>query len=121
MSDTKSFLIVNRRSPYQTHASKEAVDVALTCAVFNQPTRVLFMDDGVYQLVKQQDPSDIDQKNNAATFPMLEMYDVKSVYVEEVSLVERGLSEQDLMIPVEVISSAQVSELLESQQVVLGF
>ncbi len=121
MSNIKSFLIINRHSPYQSSITKEALDVALMAAVFNQKTSVLFMDDGVYQLLNNQDPKDIQQKNNAATFPMLEMYDVDAVYVESTSLETRGLKEQDLLMPVQILTGEGVRKLIEQQHVVLNF
>ncbi len=121
MMNPKSFLIINRHSPYQTNSAKEALDVALMTAVFNQKTSVLFMDDGIYQLLKKQDPTDITQKNSAATFPMLEMYDVDAVYVEQASLEARNLNEQDLLMPVQVIDSESLRELIENQTIILNF
>lgn len=121
MSDVKSFLVVNRKAPYSTSYSKETLDVALMAAVFNQKTSLLYMDDGVYQLLKQQDPGDIKHKNSSQSLPMLEMYEVKDIYVEHRSLEARGLTTQDLVIPVKVVDSKAIAELIQQQDVVLGF
>lgn len=121
MSDVKSFLVVNRKAPYSTSFSKETLDVALMAAVFNQKTSLLYMDDGIYQLLKEQDPGDINHKNSSQSLPMLEMYEVKDIYVEKESLEARGLTEQDLVIPVQVTDSNAIAELIQQQDVVLGF
>ncbi|MEZ5524112.1 MAG: sulfurtransferase complex subunit TusC [Pseudomonadales bacterium] len=121
MSHDKSILIVNRKAPYGSAFAKESLDVGLIAAAFGQKLGILFMDDGVYQLLKHQDPSEIQQKNSSQTLPMLEMYDVKDIYVEAESLQARNLDAADLLIPVEVISSQAISELLEQQDILLNF
>lgn len=121
MSSTKSFIVVNRRSPYASNFAKEALDVALMSAVFNQATTLLFMDEGVYQLLSDQDPSDISAKNSSATLPMLEMYEVKDIYVDSESLKQRGLSEEDLLIPAQPIGAGEIAELLQRQDIILNF
>lgn len=117
----KSILIINRKAPYGNAFAKEALDVGLIAAAFGQKLGILFMDDGVYQLLKQQDPSDINQKNSSQTLPMLEMYDVKDIYIEAESLQNRGLSTEDLLVPVKIIDSKATSNLLEQQDILLNF
>ena len=121
MAENKSFLILNRHAPYSSNFAKEALDVALMSAVFNQPTSLLFMDDGVFQLVRQQEPSEIQHKNNSQALPMLEMYEVKQVYVDADSLNARGLQVEDLVIPVQLLETQEITELLNQQQVLLNF
>jgi len=121
METSKTILIVNRKAPFGSAFAKEALDVGLIAAAFGQKLGMLFMDDGVYQLLKQQDPADINQKNSSQTLPMLEMYDVKEVYVEAESLQARNLSAADLLIPVDIIDSQTTSELLEQQDILLNF
>lgn len=121
MTETKSFLVLNRHAPYASNFAKEALDVALMSAVFNQKTSLLFMDDGVFQLMRSQDPSEIQHKNCSQTLPMLEMYEVRHIYVDEISLNERGLSEEDLVIPVQCVNAQEISQLLAQQHVILNF
>ena len=49
----KSFLIINRKAPYGSSAARDALDVALTVSVFEQPLKLLFMDDAVLQLLPE--------------------------------------------------------------------
>ena len=56
-----------------------------------------FIDDGVYQLKKNQDSSATGIKNFSPAYRALGDYDVTRLYVERESLESRGLSEQDLM------------------------
>lgn len=82
---------------------------------------MLFIDDGVYQLKKEQSPDGLDMKNFSKTYRALEMYDVEKLFVERESLEERGLSTDDLLVDVEVIAGAEVKALVDQHDVVLSF
>jgi len=117
----KKFLYVNRRAPYGSIYALESLEVVLIGAAFEQDVSVLFMEDGVYQIKKGQDTKGVDMKNFSPTYRALEMYDVEKLYVEKESLDERGLTEDDLLVPVEVMTRAQVSDLMEEQEVIFNF
>ena len=100
----KKFLYINRRAPHGSIYAHEALEVVLIGAAFDQDVSLAFIDDGVYQLKKNQDTSDINTKNFSKTYGALEMYDVEKLYVEKESLEQRGLSEDDLMVDVKTVS-----------------
>jgi sulfur relay (sulfurtransferase) DsrF/TusC family protein len=52
---------------------------------------------------------------------MLKEFDVEKFYVHDVSLAERGLGLNDLLMDVEIIDGTQIAELLESVGTVLPF
>lgn len=117
----KKFLYVNRRAPHGTVYALESLETVLIGAAFDQDVSMLFIDDGVYQLKKEQNPDSIEFKNFAKAFRALEMYDVEKLFVEQESLAERGLSADDLLVDVEVINRAQTAELIDQQDVVFSF
>ncbi len=117
----KKFMFVNRKAPYGTIYALESLEVVLIAATFDQDVSLVFIDDGVYELVKGQNSKAIGIKNFSPTYRALEGYDVEKLYVERESLESRGLSESDLLVPVEVLSSAEMSTLMQQQDVVLSF
>ena len=117
----KKFLYVNRRAPYGSIYALESLEVVLIGAAFEQDVSMAFVDDGVYQLKKGQDTKDVDMKNFSPTYRALEMYDVEKLYVDKASMDARGLTEEDLLVPVEVLSTEQLAELMEDQEVILSF
>lgn len=117
----KKFMYVNRRAPYGSVYALESLEVVLIGAAFDQDVSVVFMDDGVFQLKKGQDTTGIDMKNFSPTYRALEMYDVEKLYVEKESLETRGLSAEDLVVPVEVLSHSQIGEMMTEQDVILNF
>ncbi|MDD3448588.1 MAG: sulfurtransferase complex subunit TusC [Gammaproteobacteria bacterium] len=117
----KKFLYVNRKAPYGTVYALESLEVVLIGAAFEQDVSLVFMDDGVFQITKGQDTAGVEMKNFSPTYRALEMYDVEKLFVEKESLDARGLTEDDLLVPVEVMTSEQIRDLMEDQDVILSF
>ena len=117
----KRFLYVNRRAPYGSIYALESLEVVLIGAAFEQDVSLAFIGDGVYQLTKGQDTKGLEVKNFSPTYRALEDYDVTKLYVDEEALQSRGLSEADLVVPVEVVSAQRMAEIMESQDVILSF
>ena len=116
----KRFLYVNRKAPYGTIYALETLETVLIAAAFEQDVSVVFMDDGVFQLKKEQNTTELGMKNFSPTFRALEGYDVEKLYVEKESMEARGLTEDDLVVPVEVMSSSDLQDLMDAQDVVLS-
>lgn len=116
----KRFMYVNRKAPYGTIYALECLEVVLVAAAFDQDVSVVFVDDGVYQLKKNQDTTGIGMKNFSNTYRALDDYDVENIYVEQESLALRGLTADDLIIKVEVISTEKLSQLMAQQDVVIN-
>jgi len=131
----KKFMYVNRRAPYGTVYALESLEVVLIGAAFDQDVSLAFVDDGVYQLVKNQQPQAIGMKNFSPAFKALGDYDVNKIYVELESLQARGLSQDDLLPltyededddwtekdSIRVVDSTALAAVLEEQDVVLSF
>ena len=132
---TKKFLYVNRKAPYGTIYALESLEVVLIGAAFEQDVSLAFVDDGVYQLMQNHDTAGIGSKNFSPTFKVLGDYDVSKIYVGQESLEKRGLSKDDLMPltyededddwaekdSIHVVSSAELAEIIEDQDVILNF
>ena len=117
----KKFLYVNRKAPYGTIYALESLEVVLIGAAFEQDVSLAFVGDGVYQLAKGQDTKGLQVKNFSPAFRALEDYDDTKLYVDKEALEARGLSESDLVVPVEVVSAQRMTEIMESQDVILSF
>ena len=117
----KKFLYVNRKAPYGTIYALESLEVVLIGAAFEQDVSLAFLGDGVYQLLKGQDTKGLEVKNFSPTFGALEDYDVTKLYVEEEALQARGLSTADLVVPVEVVNTRRMAEIMAGQNMILSF
>lgn len=117
----KRFLYVNRRAPYGSIYALESLEVVLIGAAFEQDVSLAFLGDGVYQLAKGQDTKALEMKNFSPAFRALEDYDVTKLYVEKEALEARGLTEADLVVPVEVVGAERMAEIMQAQDVILNF
>ena len=115
----KKFMYVNRKAPYGTVYALESLEMVLIAAAFGQDVSVVFMDDGVYQIKKGQETSAVNMKNFSPTFRALEGYDVEKLYVSKESMEERGLTEEDFVVPVEVLDRAALAAKMDEQEVII--
>ena len=135
MSDIKKFMYLNRRAPYGTIYAWESLEVVLIGAAFDQEVSLMFMDDGVFQLVKGSDTSASDMKNFLPTYRTLGDYGARHMYVDKASLEARGLTTDDLIEVawedfeteeevdniVEPVDADQVAQLMAESEVVFSF
>ena len=117
----KKFMFVNRKAPYGTIYALEALEVVLISAAFDQDVSLAFLDDGVYQLVKGQQTKSLEVKNFSPTYRALEGYDIQKLYVERESLEARSLTQDQLLVPVQLVSAKELAQLMEQQDVIVGF
>jgi|SRR4249920_718207 tRNA 2-thiouridine synthesizing protein C len=117
----KKFMFVNRKAPYGTIYALEGLEVVLISAAFNQDVSLAFLDDGVYELLKGQQTKALEVKNFSPTYRALEGYDIEKLYVERESLAARGIREDQLLVPVQVVDAKEMAALMEQQDVIIGF
>ena len=116
-----SAAILMRKAPYGSVYTAEGFRSMMGIGVFEMDISVVFVDDGVYALLKGQDPSELDKKPLGDGFPMLADFGVTKFYVHDGSLLERGLTTDDLVIGVEIVDDAGVAQILESDALVMPF
>ena len=113
--------VLMRKPPYGSVYTAEGFRTIMGVGVFEMDISVVFVDDGVYALVKNQNPEQLDMKPLGDGFPMLADFGVNKFIVHDESLAERGLTGADLVLPVEVVSGAEIAEILEEAGKVLPF
>jgi tRNA 2-thiouridine synthesizing protein C len=133
MSVSKSFVCINRKAPYGTIYALEALEVVLIAGAFEQQVKLIFMDDGVYQLTRNQNPAGIGMKNFSKTFGALSDYDVDQIFVDSESLNLRGLDATDLQrlthetndaeerLSIKVVPRKELVVIIESADVLFNF
>lgn len=83
---------------------------------------MLFMDDGVFQLIKNQNPEGIAQKNIASMLSALSLYGVDKIYAHSESLKERSLTSNELVLDdIIILTSEAIQTLLDQQDHLLSF
>ncbi len=117
----KKFMFVNRKAPHGTIYALEGLEVVLVSAAFDQDVSMVFVDDGVYELIKGMNTKGIEVKDFSKTYRALDGYDIEKLYVEQSSMDARGLTEADLIVDVTVLDSAEMASLMAEQDVVISY
>ena len=117
--NVKKIMHIMRNAPHGTIYTYEGLEMILIMAAYEQDISVVFIDDGVYALKKGQDTAGLEIKGFAKTFGALDGYDVENLYVDKISMEERGLTEQDLIVDVDILSSNEIGEMMTNQDVLI--
>lgn len=117
----KRYLIICRRAPYGESYAREALDMALAAAAFDQTIALLFLGDGIGQLLNAQDSVAIGEKSFEKQISALPLYDINSIYVDAAALQQRGLSAADLSLPAQAVDDTEIAALLKNHDIVLNF
>ncbi len=110
-----SILYLIRRPPGTL--ADETIDMVLVSGVFGQSTTVLFMDDGVHQLFERS--KEREKNRTARKWSAVPTYEIERVFVHDQSVRERQLDESCLPDFTNIVSNAQVNELLHEAAVVV--
>jgi tRNA 2-thiouridine synthesizing protein C len=118
----KKILLISRQAPYGKSAAREAIDIALAASIYDQDIGILFMDDGVFQLLKNQQSHYVEQKNVGSILPALALYGIENVYVHQESLDARAIRLNELIFDdAQLLNNKDVGNLLNEQDQLLSF
>lgn len=118
---TKTLGVINSTAPYGVSNGQESLDLALASANFGQEVTLFFIDDGVFQLLKSQQPIPEQGKHYSKTFSALTFYDIDDIYVCQQSLNERRLKVSDLCIEVTALPPEELNQQLAQQDHLMRF
>jgi len=119
--DRKSLLITVRRPPYGSSLARASLDVALAAAAFEQPVSLLFMGDGVLQLLPEQDSKAIGRKNIGRLLASLPLYDIEQVYVDAEAAARYRIDLAGAPLPARALDETGLRQLMNSCDHLLGF
>lgn len=117
----KRQLVVIRQTPYGNSLARAALDAALTAAAFEQPVSLLFLGDGVLQLLPTQDSTVINTRNIAKLIASLPLYDIETLHVDASALIRYSIAAQDLPQNLKLLDTADIHQLITEHDHVLSF
>ena len=97
MSQSKSILALCRHAPYGNALAREGLEAVLACAAMDQIPEVLFINDGVFQLL-EQNPEAIGEKNLRRNLQALPMFGVETLHICKKSLEDRGVTPEQITV-----------------------
>ena len=118
---SNKILIIQRAAPYGSSLAREGLDYVLTSAAYDQDISLLFLGDGVFQLLKNQHSNDINLKPQGSALEILPLYDIDKIYAVKEDLQERNILEKDLTLNIKALSRNDISAFISQQDKVVGF
>lgn len=113
--------MLNRAAPYSGCTAQDSLDFIIAMSNFGQDINVFFSDDGIFQLLKEQNPVAITRKQFTKGLAALHFYDIENLYVCSKSLSDRNIDEDRLNIPVNLLPPQEFYALLKQHQHVVTF
>lgn len=121
MSNIKNIGIVIRHAPYGRHKAQESLEAILAASVYGQKLTLIFMGDGVLQLLTNQDPQEIKQKSIQKQLSALALYDVDRLFVCKHSLEQRAIDLSRLSVNTTQLDQKSLRAVLHEQDSLLSF
>ena len=123
---SKKILIICRRAPYGNPLARAGLDAVLAAAAFEQDANVLFMDDGVWQLLPGQAPDAIGRKSLRAIIQSLPLYGIETLHADGASLAARGIAAKELAggeppLRIETLSATALPSFIQGHRHIISF
>jgi tRNA 2-thiouridine synthesizing protein C len=117
----RSTLAVVRYAPYGNSLARVAIDVTLANAAFDQPVELLFMGDGVLQLLPDQDAAALERKNLGRLLASLPLYGIEQVYVDAEAAARYRVDLEQAPVAAVPLEAPALRALLRKHDHLLGF
>jgi tRNA 2-thiouridine synthesizing protein C len=117
----KTFLFVFQHAPHENLHAKEGLDFAFSCAAFDQQVDVLFVEDGVYHLLKNQNTEAIKQKNHSASIDALSLFGIEHCFYSKTCTNKRNINKQQLLEGSQALETEQYTQLLNNYDMVFTY
>lgn len=121
MSVKKSFLFIFQHAPHADLSIKEGLDFAFSCAAFEQKVDALFIEDGVYQLLNNQNTQSLKQKNHSASIDALGLYGIENCFYQQDCANQRNLKDSELNKQSKSVDAKKAAELLNQYDFVFNY
>ncbi len=116
----KSLLVIVRHTPYGSSLARSSLEIALSSASFEQTVGLLFMGQGVLQLLSGQDSRSTGVRNISKLISSFPLYELDNIYVDKASLEQYGLAPDELALAVNALDDDAMHELIVQYDHIVG-
>lgn len=110
----KKIAILNTQPGFNHPTARESLDLALIFGTYEQQVSVIFLGDGIYQLLDNQDPELIDSKDYLSTMKAFPLYDIDHIVACADDMEARGVINLPLSMNIELLSQAEIAQQLKT-------
>lgn len=116
--------ILFTQPPFGTATSREGLDVLLAASAFcdEEQLAICFLNDGVFNLLTNQYPEEILQKDHISTFKLIELYELHHCFICQDSIKVRKLSDAKwLLNNLKFVPQQNIFDILQQAEKILTF
>lgn len=106
-----STLFLIQHSPIGQRNSRDAIEAILAFGAYEQQVGILFIGDGVYHLLPTVQSEKAGLKSITKLLSALALYDIDQIFVCQQSLIERGITADELLLGGKHCSGSELSTL----------
>ena len=116
----KRFLFIQQNYPFQNIQAFENQELVLAITAFEQRVSLLFIGNGILQLLEKQSTVRMFRKNFTLIFKAANLYGVDAIYVDSTALSRWEIKPEDLMVKTTQITPAEIKVLAKSFDFILA-
>lgn len=120
-SDQISASIVIHSPPYGADDPKDALDLAMVLATFDYKVNLIFCDQGILGLIKQQAPNARNVKRYTDAYKSLAFYDIEHIYILKPDMEKIGIKSDQLICESSPLTVEQLKQMLNQSHQVWNF
>ena len=113
------FLI--KQSPYGSALARDALDMALASAAFDQQVSLVFIHDGVFQLVDNQQSHIIAQKSLEKSLAAMALYGIDDCYACSSSIDNRNIKALSEKLTIKKVDTQTIHQIIADADQVMSF
>lgn len=110
--------------PFGSATSREGLDALLAASAFcdEDQIAICFLNDGIFNLIAQQQPDLLLQKDHISTFKLIELYDLTECFICQESVTARAQQEaQWILKEPSFVTQSHIFEVLAQAEKILTF
>lgn len=109
----KSLLLISRQAPWTGATARALLELGLTGGAFDLPITLVFLEDGVFQLLSGQQATAVQQKDLTANLQALPFFGIDEIYASARALEERGIHPNQLVPLAKTLADSELSNLFQ--------
>ncbi len=115
------FLFIFSHSPYGGGLAREALDMALATAAFDQEVSLVFSGAGIFQLLATQQAPGVNKKSQLGAINALPLYDISRVFYLQEDLSPLGVNAGQLVAHARPLDAEALRSLVNGAERVQSF
>jgi len=106
-------LVIIKSSPYKDTQAQDGLDFVMAAAAFDLPVKILFQNEGIFNLIRNQDSSLVNRDNFIDFIKAAELYEIDPIYIIKSDLDKYNLDLNKLIIESNIIKLIDKDNLID--------